>query len=54
MARYQPIGFNHNADDVWSAACAAQRINGSYVKLSMISESEPTTKKLSNRIVVEQ
>ena len=54
MARYQPISFNHNADDVWSAACAAQRINGSYVKLSMISESDPATTKLSNRMIVEQ
>ena len=53
MARYQPIGFNFNADDVWSAACAAQRINGSYVKLTMISESDPSLTKLSNRMIVE-
>ncbi len=32
MARYQKPVINFNADDVWSAACAAQRINGSYVK----------------------
>ena len=32
MARYQRPTINHNADDVWSAACAAQRINGSYVR----------------------
>jgi hypothetical protein len=32
MARYQRPVLNFNADDVWSAACAAQRINGSYVK----------------------
>lgn len=50
----QKVVVNYNADDVWSAACAAQRINGSYVKLSVVSESEPATTKLSNRIIVEQ
>lgn len=32
MARYQRPVLNLQADDVWAAACAAQRINGSYVK----------------------
>lgn len=32
MARYQRPVFKFNADDVWAAACAAQRINGAYVK----------------------
>jgi hypothetical protein len=50
----QKVVFNYNADDVWSAACAAQRINGSYIKLSVVSESDPATTKLSNRILVEQ
>ena len=50
----QQVVVNHNADDVWSAACAAQRINGSYIKLAMISESDPATTKLSNRMIVEQ
>ena len=54
MARYQKIVLNHNADDVWSAAVAAQRINGSYIKLSMISESDPDLTKLSNRMIVER
>ena len=54
MARYQKLVLNHNADDVWSAAVAAQRINGSYVKLSMISESDPDLTKLSNRMIVEK
>jgi hypothetical protein len=52
--RTQKVTVNYNADDVWSAACAAQRINGSYIKLSIISESDPATTKLSNRMVVEQ
>ena len=50
----QKVTVNYNADDVWSAACAAQRINGSYIKLSVISESDPATTKLSNRMLVEQ
>ena len=52
--RTQKVTVNHNADDVWSAACAAQRINGSYIKLSVVSDSDPATTKLSNRMVVEQ
>jgi len=52
--RTQKVTVNYNADDVWSAACAAQRINGSYIKLSSVSESDPATTKLSNRILVEQ
>ena len=52
--RTQKVTVNYNADDVWSAACAAQRINGSYIKLSVVSESDPATTKLSNRMIVEQ
>ena len=52
--RTQKVTVNYNADDVWGAACAAQRINGSYIKLSVISESDPATTKLSNRMVIEQ
>jgi hypothetical protein len=53
MARNQQPVLNFNADDVWGAACAAQRINGSYVKLSMLSESDKQLNKLSNRQLVE-
>ena len=28
----KPTGVKHSVDNVWGAACAAQRINGSYVK----------------------
>ena len=28
----KPQGIKHSVDNVWGAACAAQRINGSYVK----------------------
>ena len=30
--RAKPAGTKHSVDNVWGAACAAQRINGSYVK----------------------
>lgn len=32
MARFQRPVINFNANDVWAAACAAQRMNGAYVK----------------------
>lgn len=53
MAKYQKPVLNFNADDVWSAACAAQRINGRYIKLSMITESKPDNPQVSNRAIVE-
>ena len=53
MARYQKPVVNYNADDVWGAAVAAQRINGKYVKLSMISESDPAINQQSNRQIIE-
>ena len=53
MARNQQPVLNLNADDVWGAACQAQRINGAYVKLSMLSESDKELNKLSNRQIVE-
>ena len=53
MARYQKPVVNFNADDVWGAAVAAQRINGAYVKLSVLSESDPIMNRQSNRQIVE-
>ena len=53
MARYQKPVLNFNADDVWAAACQAQRVNGAYVKLSMLSESDPEQNRQSNRQIVE-
>lgn len=46
------VVLDFNANDVWGAACAAQRINGSYVKLSVISESDPSINQQSNRQIV--
>ena len=50
--RTKKIVVNYNADDVWGAAVAAQRTNGKYVKLSMISESDPAINQQSNRQIV--
>ena len=47
------IVLNLNADDVWAAACQAQRTNGAYVKLSVLTESDKSQNKLSNRQIIE-
>jgi hypothetical protein len=47
------VVLNFNADDVWSAACQAQRTNGAYVKLSVLTEDDKSQNKLSNRQIVE-
>jgi catabolite regulation protein CreA len=53
MARYQKPVLNLVADNVWGAACQAQRINGSYVKLSVLTEEDKSSNKLSNRQLIE-
>ena len=53
MPKYQKPVLNFNADDVWSAACQAQQVNGAYVKLSVLSESDPSMDRKSNRQLVE-
>ena len=60
MARYQRPVLNLDADTVWSAACAAQRINGEYVKAvtsyvtneDILPESEQTPPKEINRDII--
>ena len=53
MARYQKPVLNLVADNVWAAACQAQRFNGSYVKLSVLTEEDKSSNKLSNRQLIE-
>jgi hypothetical protein len=43
------VVFNFNADDVWGAACQAQRINGTYVKEGQTSELNPDVICKTNR-----
>jgi hypothetical protein len=48
MSRYQkPAPLNLNADDVWAAACMAQRLNQGYIK---VNEDAPAGQK--NRSLV--
>lgn len=56
MARYQRPVLNFNADDVWSAACAAQRINGSYIKASTFEfrDQEEQEKIEPNKQIMER
>lgn len=53
MARYQkPAPLNLNTDDVWAAACQAQRLNGTYVKEGQTSELNPNVICKTNRQIV--
>ena len=62
MARYQRPVLNYNADDVWAAACAAQRINGDYVKMvtsyatndEILPNSLQTPAKQTNRMIMDR
>lgn len=52
MSRYKKPVLNLVADDVWAAACAAQRINGRYIKnLIDIAEGQDAA---PNRILIDQ
>jgi hypothetical protein len=52
MARYQKPTLNFNADDVWAAAYQAQQVNGSYIKLSALTEGQLTNGVRSNRELI--
>ena len=52
MSRNQKPLLNYNADDVWAAACQAQQVNGSYVKLSALTENQLTSGVRSNREII--
>jgi hypothetical protein len=52
MSKYQKPVLNYNADDVWAAACQAQQVNGSYVKLSALTENQLTNGVRSNRELI--
>lgn len=62
MARYQRPVLNLNADMVWAAACAAQRINGDYVKMvtsyatneEILPNSLQTPAKQTNRMIMDR
>lgn len=52
MKGYSKPPLNYNADDVWAAACQAQQINGSYVKLNTLTENQLTNGVRSNREII--
>ena len=54
MARYQRPVLNFNANDVWGAAAAAQRINGSYLKTIPVDENfNPVEGVQTNRQIID-
>lgn len=55
MAKYQKPVLNYNADDVWGAACMAQRINGGYIKLvtSYTTNAEHTNRNLMEKFLTD-
>jgi hypothetical protein len=52
MSVYKKLLLNYNANDVWAAACQAQQVNGSYVKLSALTEAQLTSGVRSNRELI--
>ena len=56
--RPRPVSTQHTVSDVWAAACAAQRINGEYVKESQFKYREDTSEnvlvKTRNRDIMAQ
>ena len=47
--RTRPVGVEHSVDNVWGAAVAAQRINGSYVKAAMYDYDDNGPKIVKHR-----
>jgi hypothetical protein len=52
MPKYQKPTLNFNAADVWAAAYQAQQVNGSYIKLSALTEGQLTNGVRSNRELI--
>ena len=48
-SRAKPEGIKHSVDNVWGAAVAAQRINGSYVKAAMYDYDDNGPKIVKHR-----
>ena len=48
-SRAKPVGVKHSVDNVWGAAIAAQRINGSYVKAALYDYDDNGPKIVKHR-----
>jgi len=54
MSRYQkPAPLNLNADDVWAAACMAQRLNQGYIKVSEDAPMGQTNRNLVTQYIAD-
>jgi hypothetical protein len=51
MARYVRPVLNLQADDVWAAACAAQRINGAYLKTIEEGRNTETNRQIMDTFI---
>ena len=51
MARYQRPVINFQATDVWAAACAAQRINGAYLKIVEEGKNTETNRQIMDNFI---
>jgi hypothetical protein len=51
MARYQRPVLNLQATDVWAAACAAQRINGAYLKIVEEGKNTETNRQIMDNFI---
>jgi hypothetical protein len=51
MARYQRPVINLQATDVWAAACAAQRINGAYLKIVEEGKNTETNRQIMDNFI---
>ncbi len=51
MARYVRPVLNLQADDVWAAACAAQRINGAYLKTIEEGKNTETNRQIMDNFI---
>ena len=52
MSKYVKPVLSYSADTVWAAACAAQRVNGSYIKPGEVDPYDSTS-KLANRTLID-
>lgn len=50
-ARPQPASTQYSISDVWAAACAAQRVNGAYIKETVYRHIEETDEETGQTVV---
>jgi len=53
MAYKKPVPLNLAADDVWAAACQAQRLNQGYIKVSEVAPAGQTNRNLVTKFLAD-